>query len=61
MKLLKLVNGIGIFRILFIPFSILMFYTAYGKQDWLMAAFGAVVLFFGIKNWCFVGGNYSID
>lgn len=61
MILLKLINKIGIFRILFIPLSVWMFFTAYDRQDWMMAAVGAVVLFFGIKNWCFVGGNCSID
>jgi hypothetical protein len=61
MKLLKLVNRIVIFRILFIPFSLWIGYSAYDRQDSIMAAFGAVVLFFGIKNWCFWEGNYSID
>ena len=61
MILLKFINKIGLFRLVLAPLAIWILYTAYERQDWMMAAVGGVVLFFGLKNWCLMGGNCSID
>jgi hypothetical protein len=61
MVLLKLINKIGIFRLIFTPLACWILFTAYERQDWMMGLVGAVLLFFGLKNWCVMGGSCSVD
>ncbi len=61
MTVLKIINKIGIFRLVLTPLAGLIIYNAYERQDWMMGGVGVVVLFFGLKNWCLMGGSCEID
>ena len=61
MAVIRIINKIGIFRLVFTPLAAWILFTAYERQDWMMGLVGGVVLFFGLKNWCLMGGSCSID
>jgi len=59
--MLKLIQKIGLFRIVLTPIGVWIIYTAFERKEWLMALVGAVVLVFGFLNRCLTTGKCATD
>lgn len=60
MKALKFINRIGLFRLVLTPLGAWIIDTAFGRNDIIMGVVGAVILVFGLFNWCLIGGKCKI-
>ncbi|MBP7810355.1 MAG: hypothetical protein KA163_13755 [Bacteroidia bacterium] len=60
MKALNFVNRIGLFRLVLTPLAAWIIYTAFERDDITMGVVGAVILVFGLLNWCLIGGKCKI-
>lgn len=59
--MLKLIQKIGLFRIVLTPIGVWIIYTAFERKEWLMALVGLVVLIFGLLNRCLTTGKCATD
>lgn len=59
--MLKLIQRIGLFRIVLTPIGVWIIYTAFERKEWLMALVGLVVLIFGLLNRCLTTGKCATD
>lgn len=59
--MLKLIQKIGLFRIVLTPIGVWIIYTAFERKEWLMALVGLVVLIFGLLNRCLTTGKCVTD
>lgn len=59
--MLKLIQKIGLFRIILTPLGAWIIYTAFERKEWLMALVGGVVLVFGLLNRCLTTGKCAKD
>lgn len=59
--MLKLIQKIGLFRIVLTPIGVWIIYTAIERKEWLMALVGLVVLIFGLLNRCLTTGKCATD
>lgn len=59
--MLKLIQKIGLFRIILTPLAAWIIYTAFERKEWLMALVGGVVLVFGLLNRCLTTGKCATD
>ena len=59
--MLRVINKIGLFRIILTPMGIWILYMAFDRGEWLMGAVGLVVLVFGLMNRCMTTGKCAVD
>lgn len=60
MKLLNLINRIGLFRLVLTPTATWILWSAFERKDIIMGGVGLIVLVFGLFNWCLIGGKCKI-
>jgi len=58
---MKLLLKIGIYRLLYTPFSMWILYTAWEQGLWTMGLIGGVTLFFGLTNRCLLNGKCETE